>query len=71
MKQAFLDRGFQIHLIVYAAVNILLVAIDLLAGPDKYWFYWPLGGWGLGIIAHGVAVHFGAKHRPNSTSDQG
>jgi len=22
------------------------------------WFYWPLLGWGIGILAHGLAVHF-------------
>lgn len=48
--------GFYIHLGVYLAVNAGLMALDLSRNPDKTWFYWPLGGWGIGIVAHALAV---------------
>jgi hypothetical protein len=50
-------RGFLIHLTVYVLVNILLAVIDLRTNPEKTWFYWPLACWGIGLIAHGLAVY--------------
>jgi hypothetical protein len=50
------DRGFMIHFAAYLAVNILLVVMNLATTPGKYWFYWPLLGWGLGIVAHAYGV---------------
>jgi hypothetical protein len=51
------NYGFRIHLITYVAVNALLLAINLVTSPDKLWFYWPLLGWGIGILGHAYAVH--------------
>jgi hypothetical protein len=50
------DRGFVIHFAAYLAVNVLLIAINLATTPGKYWFYWPLLGWGLGIAGHAFGV---------------
>jgi hypothetical protein len=57
----FHDRGFLIHFAAYLAVNALLIVINLVSTPGKYWFYWPLLGWGLGIAGHafGVLRHSG------------
>lgn len=68
MKYVFQDRGFQIHLIVYIAVNILLTVIDLTSSPEFLWFIWPLLGWGIGIIGHATAIYLNApKHvRPDN-----
>lgn len=57
------DPGFRIHLIVYVAVNLLLIVIDVWASPDNLWFFWPLLGWGLGLIGHGYAVYQDVRHR--------
>lgn len=50
------DRPFLVHLAAYVGVNLLLIVIDLTTSPGTYWFQWPLLGWGLGILGHGVAV---------------
>jgi len=44
-------KGFYIHLAIYAIVNLILFLINLFnkAGTG-WWFYWPLIGWGLGLI---------------------
>lgn len=55
--KVFNDPGFRIHFIVYVAVNALLVMINLLGNADHVWFYWPLIGWGIGLLAHGAAVN--------------
>ena len=49
-------KGFYIHLIVYAAVNIFMILYNLLANPGYYWFVWPLIGWGIGISVHALSV---------------
>jgi hypothetical protein len=51
-------RGFYIHLLVYVLVNAGLVLINLVASPGSWWFYWPMVGWGIGLLAH-AAVVFG------------
>jgi hypothetical protein len=48
--------GFYVHLFVYVAVNILLVVLNLKYSPQYQWFYWPLFGWGIGIIFHAMGV---------------
>ncbi|WP_051111940.1 2TM domain-containing protein [Hyphomicrobium denitrificans] len=57
MDRIFQDRGFCIHLAIYAAVNLLLLVINLATNSNKLWFYWPLMGWGLGIIGHAYLVY--------------
>ena len=46
------DTGFFFHFSAYVLVNAILIAVNLLLTPDKLWFYWPLLGWGIGILAH-------------------
>lgn len=53
--------GFYIHLSAYIVVNLLLIALNLSTSPEAYWFQWPLFGWGIGVILHGLSVFvFGA-----------
>lgn len=48
-------RAFYTHLLVYVIVNLGLLAIDVAAG-DEWWFFWPAASWGIGVLAHGFAV---------------
>ncbi len=48
--------GFYIHAFVFAAVITLLWTINLSKTPDNLWAYWPTGGWGIGLICHGIAA---------------
>ena len=57
------DNGFFFHFSAYVLVNLILIAVNLLTTPDQLWFYWPLLGWGIGILAHGLAVNFSAEER--------
>jgi 2TM domain len=68
MDRLFGDLGFKIHFAAYVAVNLLLIAINLLTTPNLLWFYWPLLGWGIGIIAHGAAIYYtsGGRRSPLS-----
>ena len=45
--------GFSAHSIVYGAVNILVFLIYMLFTPFIHpWFYYLLGGWGIGLLSH-------------------
>ena len=46
-RRAEAKFGFFVHAVVFVAVMVLLVAINLLTSPGVLWFIWPLGGWGL------------------------
>jgi hypothetical protein len=48
--------GFYIHLAVYSAVNAILIVINLSTSSEYMWFIWPLIGWGIGVIFHGLGV---------------
>ena len=48
-------RGFYIHVFIFACVNAGLLAINVLT-KTEWWFYWPLLGWGIGVIGHAIAV---------------
>ena len=44
-------KGFYGHFATYGGVIGLLFLIDLLTG-GAWWFFWPLFGWGIGIVAN-------------------
>ena len=46
--------AFFVHAVVYAAVMLLLLMINLLTSPGTLWFIWPLLGWGLAVTLHGA-----------------
>jgi len=50
-------KGFYGNLIVFIAVNAVLIFINLSTSPDHLWFYWPLMWWGLGLVFHGLKVY--------------
>lgn len=48
--------GFYVHLTAYVLVNSMLIAINFTSTPEEMWFYWPLGGWGIGVALHAWRV---------------
>jgi len=56
-KRVEARKGFYTHLIVYICVNIFLIIIWAFpAGGGFPWFLFPLCGWGIGILFHGLGV---------------
>lgn len=51
-----LVRGFYGHALVFILVNIGLAGYNVATSPDRLWFVYTLGGWGIGLIAHGAYV---------------
>ena len=48
-------KGFYIHLIVFMAVNLGLTLLNIASGDD-WWVQWVWLGWGIGVLAHAIAV---------------
>ena len=51
-------RGLYAHAMIYVIVNAALFAIDYLTTGGK-WFYYPLIGWGIGLLINAVVVFTG------------
>lgn len=65
--------GFRIHLFVYVAVQVLLVATWWFTsdgGDVMPWFIFPLLGWGIGLGAHYMASR-GARTALGPPSNEG
>ncbi len=58
-KRAQDKIGFYIHFTVYVAVNALFIVIWWFSGISFPWFLFPLGFWGIGIVAHFMGVFVG------------
>jgi hypothetical protein len=55
-KRVAAKLEFYRHLVIYIAVNILLIIINLVTSTETLWFIWPLLGWGIGIVVHAIQV---------------
>lgn len=56
-KRARAKIGFYYHLTAFIVVNLMLIFIWYFAAGGGYqWFWWPMMGWGIGILFHGMGV---------------
>lgn len=49
-------KGFYSHLFFYVFINLLIFGLNYFTTPGLWWFYWPLIGWSLGLLAHFISV---------------
>ena len=49
-------KGFYGNLFFYIVVNLFLLFINLKYSPEELWFYWPMLGWGIGVLFHGMSA---------------
>ena len=57
-KQAKSRLEFKVHFLIYVAVNVFLIAENLVISPGSLWFYWTTIPWGMGLAIHGIVVYF-------------
>ncbi len=55
-KKVKKKKEFYQHLMTYVTVNFALLALNLLTSPTALWFYFPMLGWGIGLMFHYVDV---------------
>lgn len=58
-------KEFYRHLTVYLLVNIFIFAINLYNFQGYWWFVYPLGGWGIGLIIHGLSIFVDGRSKSN------
>lgn len=49
-------KGFYSHLAAYIFIILLLTFVNLNYSPEHYWFFYPMIGWGIGVLFHGIGV---------------
>lgn len=49
-------RGLYAHLLVFVLVNAGLFGLDWFTGDGIDWAFWPLLGWGIGLVSHFASV---------------
>ena len=53
-------HDFYPHVIAYVLVNLFLVGIWAVTGAGFFWPVFPILGWGIGLVLHGLKVyHYG------------
>lgn len=55
-KRVEAKMGFYLHLIVFVAGILLLVALNFLISSDVLWVQWPVLGWGFALALHAFVV---------------
>lgn len=55
-KQVEEIKGFYGNLTAYIVINIFFLFLNLKTSPEHLWFFWPMLGWGIGVIFHGFKV---------------
>lgn len=55
-KQLSEIKGFYGHLVFFVVVMMFFLFINLKYSPEHLWFYWPMLGWGIGLLFHGLKV---------------
>lgn len=55
-KRATARVGFYSHGFIYVAVIALLLMINVSGNSEYLWVKWPMMGWGIGLLLHGLRV---------------
>jgi hypothetical protein len=55
-RRAGAKMGWYIHAIVYLLVNALIFSLSRYAFGQRPWSVFPVLGWGVGLVLHGVSV---------------
>ena len=50
-------RDFRSHVVIYLAVNTMLVVIWAVSGAGFFWPIWPILGWGVGLALNAWTVY--------------
>ena len=55
-RRAQAKYGFSQHLLIYVAVIVLLIVINLVTHSGDVWFIWPMIGWGFAVALHAATT---------------
>ena len=66
LKRLENKRSFRSHVVIYLAVNTMLVVIWAVSGAGYFWPVWPILGWGVALATNAWTVY---GHRPFTEDD--
>ena len=49
-------KRFYTHLSTYLVMGAFFFILNFLTSPGRWWFYWPMLGWGIGVAMQYVKV---------------
>lgn len=52
VKRLRKKRDFQVHLVIYAMINTLLIAVWAVTDSGFFWPIFVIVGWGVGVVAN-------------------
>ena len=55
-KRAGAKLGWYVHAVIYTVVNLFLFAISEFGFGSRSWSVYPMLGWGLGLLLHGISA---------------
>ncbi len=59
IKRIKAKNDFKIHLMVYLAVNAMLVVIWAFSNAGFFWPIFPIAGWGIAVVINGYVAYRG------------
>ncbi|HKS28683.1 MAG TPA: 2TM domain-containing protein [Pyrinomonadaceae bacterium] len=68
LQSADARLDFYSHLTVFVLINLMLFGLNVIITPSILWFIYPLAGWGIGLVIHGLVVF--AHYRQKGASDR-
>lgn len=49
-------KSFYSHFFFFVVINLGLFGLNYITSREVWWFYWPLLGWGIGLLSHFASV---------------
>ena len=49
-------KEFYEHLSTYIVMGVFFFVLNAITAPGRWWFFWPILGWGIGVFFHFLNV---------------
>ncbi len=63
------QTDFKRHLRTYLVMSFFFFVLNLVTAPGAWWFYWPVIGWGIGVLMQGLSL-YGPLRDPDEAHGQ-
>jgi hypothetical protein len=67
-KKVRTKKEFYEHLTVFSVMSVFFFLLNALTAFGSWWFYWPILGWGIGVLFHYFEV-FGFPGIPDMSKE--
>lgn len=51
-KRVKKKKDFYEHFTTFLVMSVFFFLLNLVTAPGSWWFYWPILGWGFGVVFH-------------------